>query len=569
MVRFGIPGGNVNPTAYTDNRLANVPVVHGPRRPTTTDKKYPMDCEWRVNKNATSPAEEGEIWKLVKFESNGDATWKRFDFSGESPGIEDIRDQVDTQVTPSSSGFVDIDGSVVANAANPSGIPFETVASAGTNTLLAQIQIGSAVTPTPADTNSAGLVCANENHFTIDATSAMISLKGGGTTPAVQSFDVDANTAPGTDPVVADATGKTTVAGAVVAAHSVPIETRSRAANAYNIEVQYSSATTGSTAASSGLAHFDDTAFAVDADGYVTLVGGGPAALTLTGDDSTAVGPDGSGNIDILGSLVATGTNSQALYVNGDAGNNKLELEIQKSTTASSADATLNGVAHFDSSSHTVDSDGFVCSNAPPNDFRTGYVIDDHFSFAAIGTAAVPTFIGSEAGRPGVVKLNGSAGNGAQVALSRGDTGILPVPLGTGPIYYKAWLKQEAFATAGDEFYVGFPNDNAVNPTGAFDFIGLYAVQGTANWHAITDDGTQTSTDTGIAVDTSWHKFEVKINSDATSVEFYIDDVLEATHTTNIPSGPVTCGAWWGTSTAIHFFSDTAEFQINPTGDRA
>lgn len=47
----------------------------------------------------------------------------------------------------------------------------------------------------------------------------------------------------------------------------------------------------------------------------------------------------------------------------------------------------------------------------------------------------------------------------------------------------------------------------------------------------------ETSVDTGILADTNFHTFKILVNELATSVEFYIDDTLVATITTNIPVG--------------------------------
>jgi len=56
-------------------------------------------------------------------------------------------------------------------------------------------------------------------------------------------------------------------------------------------------------------------------------------------------------------------------------------------------------------------------------------------------------------------------------------------------------------------------------------------------WQALTVDGSaETSTDTGITVVAStWYKLEVETNAAGTISTFFIDDVLVATHTTNIP----------------------------------
>ncbi len=278
MARFGVPGQNINSLAYQDSRLRTVPVVQGPRRPTITDKKFPLWCEWRVDKSAVAPAVEGEFWKLVRYESNGDATWVLMDTGGGTPGVDDLRDQVNAQVGPSVSGFIDIDGNVVTNAGNPSSIPLETVADAAGDTLDIQIQVAAAITGAPGDKNDAGICSFDDTSFAVDA-DGYVTLAGGAG-PAIDSVNIDSNTGPGTDPVLPTAGGQITVNGAAVVAHSVPIETHSRAANAYNIEVQVSVDRTGApgNTNNAGICCFDDTAFVVDADGYVTLIGGpGPA----------------------------------------------------------------------------------------------------------------------------------------------------------------------------------------------------------------------------------------------------------------------------------------------------
>lgn len=43
-------------------------------------------------------------------------------------------------------------------------------------------------------------------------------------------------------------------------------------------------------------------------------------------------------------------------------------------------------------------------------------------------------------------------------------------------------------------------------------------------------------TNSGVAINTSWHKFMIWANNTATSVEFYIDGTLVATHNANIPA---------------------------------
>jgi hypothetical protein len=59
------------------------------------------------------------------------------------------------------------------------------------------------------------------------------------------------------------------------------------------------------------------------------------------------------------------------------------------------------------------------------------------------------------------------------------------------------------------------------------------------NWQCITSvSSVRTLTVTSVAASTTaWQKFSIEINAASTFVEFYIDNVLVATHTTNIPTG--------------------------------
>lgn len=171
------------------------PVYYMPRPPTTADqvdrwtnKRYEISSFWIIGKSPingipVASGTEGDLWYLCKYESNGDATWCKFDIVPGGSGLDAIRDQVNAVVDVDGSGYSDIDGSIVATAANPSGIPLETVKS--TSTLLLQMQLAGLVSPTPGDTTSVGVASFNDNQFQKDVTSGMISLVGSTVLPPV------------------------------------------------------------------------------------------------------------------------------------------------------------------------------------------------------------------------------------------------------------------------------------------------------------------------------------------------------------------------------------------------
>ena len=225
MTRFGVPGQNQAPLAYADGRLSVVPMVSAPRAPLTTDKKFPMWTEWRVSKGASLPAQEGDFWKLIRFDGSGDAIWVKINEASTGPIIT-LSDTANTKVESDATGNIQLEG-------------------------------GSGITVTSD---------AGNNKLTF-------ALSGGST--AVDSVDVDFNTGPGVDPVVPDANGLISIYGNTVTNGtnaSAPVATHSRAVNQFHIDVQLSAAVTGAPADpnDAGICSFDDVVFAVDGNGHVT-----------------------------------------------------------------------------------------------------------------------------------------------------------------------------------------------------------------------------------------------------------------------------------------------------------
>lgn len=134
--------------------------------------------------------------------------------------------------------------------------------------------------------------------------------------------------------------------------------------NTITTEVQVGAAITGAPADvnDAGLVSFDDSMFTVSEFGFVQLIGGSDAIDSLTGDDGTPVFPDGAGNLNLVGTIVANGTNAKPLFFDGDVGSFTQELELQVATAAVSdpGNTTNAGIAFFDSDSFTVSSNGFV-----------------------------------------------------------------------------------------------------------------------------------------------------------------------------------------------------------------
>lgn len=176
---------------------------------------------------------------------------------------------------------------------------------------------------------------------------------------AAAIFNIDAFTAPGTNPVLTTA-GMITINGAQVAAGSFisGIRTRSIAANQFNIEVQRSSAQAVSTIGANGVSHYNSAQFSVDANGFVSLAGGGIAMDSLLVQAGVSpVTPDGAGQMTFNGAAVAAaGIPVQSV----GTGANTYELQVQRASQQAVSAAANAGLASFSSTQFAVDANGFV-----------------------------------------------------------------------------------------------------------------------------------------------------------------------------------------------------------------
>jgi hypothetical protein len=186
-------------------------------------------------------------------------------------------------------------GAVVPNA----GIPFQSTGAGNVVTYEIQYADETAV----SDPTKVGVASFDSSGFDVDA-NGFVTLTGGG--GATTNIDVDAHTAPGTDPVVPNA-GNIIMTGAQVAAGTVGtnvIRSNSLAANTVTYEIQRSTAVALSNMSNNGVSHFDSSRFTVDANGFVSINGSG-VAETITGDSGGALSPT-AGNWDILGQQAGT-----------------------------------------------------------------------------------------------------------------------------------------------------------------------------------------------------------------------------------------------------------------------
>lgn len=143
-----------------------------------------------------------------------------------------------------------------------------------------QLWIGSTASDRPNDGGHVrlGSLTSPGGTITIGYASPNITLDLAGGTTAIDSIGVDTTTGTGTNPVLPTAAGLVTVTGGQYPTGTFGtrvITLNSQSPNNYEVLAQISSTNATSLITKNGICHFDSTSFSVDANGFVTLAGGG------------------------------------------------------------------------------------------------------------------------------------------------------------------------------------------------------------------------------------------------------------------------------------------------------
>lgn len=166
----------------------------------------------------------------------------------------------------------------------------------------------------------------------------------------------------------------------------------------------------------------------------------------------------------------------------------------------------------------------------------------------------------------GVLDVNG----GTNYALM--GQGTSSNRFGDGDHRVGAYGKHLNTPDATDDFiwWVGF--NLSFNSLGTYNAIILIdRTVSTTNYIARTRRAsTDTDIDTGVAIDTNWHTFEVIVNDDLTSITFYIDATLVGTSTTNLPNASMAVQFMqkFVAGAARHFYIDYIYHAFKPATAR-
>lgn len=130
-----------------------------------------------------------------------------------------------------------------------------------------------------------GTITSPLGTLTVGYSSPNITLDLAGGTTAIDSIAMQT----GTSPVTPDSNGLWTFNGAVVAAGTNPVRTNGTGANTSALQVQISQAIAATDATKIGLSNFNSAHFSVDANGFVSSLGGGFPWTDVSGAVNAAV----------------------------------------------------------------------------------------------------------------------------------------------------------------------------------------------------------------------------------------------------------------------------------------
>jgi len=169
-----------------------------------------------------------------------------------------------------------------------------------------------------------------------------------------------------------------------------------------------------------------------------------------------------------------------------------------------------------------------------------GSDLSDHFELDSSSTNAVNNSVS------GVVSIetSGLADNIARVNLC----GAGLVAIDATKNFRVVWrMALPSPSDAEQAIRVGLFVNTGATPGGTFPFASeptqrlWFKADGTGNWFTEIDDGTtEQDDDTGVAQSSGIHTFEIRSNPSTPNIEFLIDNVVEATYTTDLPTGNAT-----------------------------
>lgn len=193
-------------------------------------------------------------------------------------------------------------------------------------------------------------------------------------------------------------------------------------------------------------------------------------------------------------------------------------------------------------------SSGWVLRNGSSATSMSNFFVLDHFIgqrqnfWLALsgGGAGFDRNVAVDGAHPGTIQLALGSGAFANIYLGcRYDNNSMAFGSGIVTLQWRVLINTLSSGTNRYNLYIGFSDFDSSEPTTGAYFEYIDTVN-SGKFECVTaNSSTYTRTDSGVTADTDWHDYKIVANVDNTAVDFYIDDVLVATNTTNLPSSNI------------------------------
>jgi len=168
------------------------------------------------------------------------------------------------------------------------------------------------------------------------------------------------------------------------------------------------------------------------------------------------------------------------------------------------------------------------------------------FNVVNNGTGAAQAQTTGTALRPGIITLSTGTTNAGYSYRGTGDSSSVSFTTpGSGVMLYEAAVAMPTLPDGTESYGVRCGFVAATNGDANNDICFRYS-NAAATWYAVTDSG---GTETATAISSTYNpvadtfqKLAIRVDERGKEVNFYINDVLVATHKTNIPTAAIGAG---------------------------
>ena len=361
MKQSGLPLETIRSDRYYGPKVCILPCVEARRRPSYADTKFALLTQWRVD-FSPSTGEEGEVWQLVRFNSLGEAIWRRIDFTNSGPGISQLTSDDDSQIEPDGIGNINLVTGIRDNCTKP----IQSYSN-GLNTLSVDLQVSTSLEHSPDTMLDAGVCSFHSKHFNVNE-NGYVKLAGG-KGPSIQSVLVESHTHPGCKTVLPDSDGQIKIDGEATYPQNKPIAIHSYEENSYTIEVQVAKELDFSpyTFSNAGICSFDEMHFDVSSHGHVRLTNDGLSVNKIEVDKYQGISkypvrPNENGKVKFNASVVSN--HSVPIEIVSRIPSD-ITVETQVACAIEDGQYSNTGLASFNNSQFNVTNQGFVSLNLP------------------------------------------------------------------------------------------------------------------------------------------------------------------------------------------------------------